>query len=183
MKTNKLISIALILLTILYGCDKDFMGKLFGKNEELSFVRTNYNGNELRTDGYYYCRQSGNGTFSFDIQFFYKDGVFLSEKFTSDYKDLSAIENEIKSVRFKQFIKKRQNVWGLFSINFTEIYYEKLYFGPFQAYIDSGKIINDSTFVILKRKSSYHTDETTMQDTFQLKQFSPKPDSTNNFIK
>jgi hypothetical protein len=53
MKTFKLISVALVLLTILYGCDKIFLENLFGKNEELSFVRTDYNGKELRTDGYY----------------------------------------------------------------------------------------------------------------------------------
>jgi hypothetical protein len=175
---------SLMLVTIfLSGCDKSFLGNFFGKNEELTFVKTEYPGNELKINGYYYCRQSGNGTFSFDVQFFYIDGVLLSEKFTSDYKDLSAIENEVKSERFKKFIKKKQNVWGLYLINSTEIYCEKLYFGPFQAYIDSGKIINDSTFVILKRKSSYRTDEIAMQDTFHLKRFSPKPDSLNIYLK
>ncbi len=57
------------------------------------------------------------------------------------------------------------------------------YYGPSPAFIDSGRFINDSTYLILKQKSSNFGDEEIRQDTFRLKPFRPKPDSINMFIK
>lgn len=181
MKTINLF-LLLILSTLFYGCDTSFLENLFGKNEELSFVRNDYNGNELRTDGYYYHKDVGIENTRLYILFLYKNGYLLYGNYPK-LDELEARENEYKNGQYYKNVKKYQNYWGLFSIDSTTIQYELLYYGPFRAYVDSGKIINDSTFVILKRKSSYNNDEKVLQDTFHLKQLSPKPDSINVFIK
>ncbi len=45
-------------------------------------------------------------------------------------------------------------------------------------YLFSGHIINDTTFIITKRKGVYHTPEKKiieLNDTFHFRQYSPKP--------
>lgn len=41
----------IMICALFYSCES-LIETLFGKNEELTFVRTNYEGNQLRTDGY-----------------------------------------------------------------------------------------------------------------------------------
>lgn len=49
------------------GCSK------WIKDEELTLPKTPYTGNELRTDGYYYCT----GETAIMVVFFYKDGTMI----------------------------------------------------------------------------------------------------------
>ncbi|MEA4936467.1 hypothetical protein SDC9_122266 [bioreactor metagenome] len=173
----------ILICTILFCSCESLIEKLFGKNEELTFTRTDYNGNQLRTDGYYYFKnESNDSTYNYRIYFFYKNGVVLDCGNPSD-DELNTREEEFKNGQFNKYVKKNVSSWGLFKIDSTMIQFEMLHGGPFRAYIDFGKIINDTTFVLTKRKSSYGTDEIKLQGTFRLKPFSPKPDSTNVFIK
>ena len=51
-------------------------------------------------------------------------------------------------------------------------------------YMKIGKIINDTTFQLVREFASYHKkDSRVIDETYHFKQFSPKPDSTNVFIK
>ncbi len=76
--------------------------------------------------------------------------------------------------------------WGLFIINDQIIQIERYYPTDHlrkSAYINEGKILNDTTchFTV-----SYRSDGSERRDEdeiFHFKQFSPKPDSTNSFIK
>ena len=49
--------------------------------------------------------------------------------------------------------------------------------------IRSGVILNDTTFILTERFNNYNFKEDAIQDTFRVHQYSPKPDSTNKFIK
>lgn len=181
MKIFQLLLVVLICTTLFCSCES-LIEKLFGKNEELSFTKTEYNGDQLRIDGYYYCKHEGAELSRLRILFFYRDGILLYGGFPL-LNELGDRENEFISGQYSKFAKKYPSDWGLFTVDSISIQYEMLYGGPFLAYIDSGIIINDTTFVILKRKSSYGKDEKVLQDTFRLKPFSPKPDSTNIYIK
>ncbi|OJV37530.1 MAG: hypothetical protein BGO29_03555 [Bacteroidales bacterium 36-12] len=186
MKSIYLLSVTVICVTIFYSCEP-IIEMFFGKNEELTFTRTDYDGDQLRINGYYYhwLGVPYKDESIVQILFLYGNGLVLWGG-NPYFKELSIQENEFINGEYKKFAKKHPSVWGLFTIDSTSIQYEMLDGGPFRAMINSGKIINDTTFVILKRKSSYGTygiKEKTLQDTFRLKPFSPKPDSINKFIK
>lgn len=165
------------------ACDPTSLEKLFGKNEDLSFVRTDYSGNELRIDGYYYFMNIGSdSTMRYHIRFFYKNGVVLDcGNPTKD--ELKIREEQFKNGQFYKIVKGSKSSWGLYKIENSTIQIELLYYGPFRAFINCGVILDDSTYVLNKMKSSYDEKEIEISGTCHFKKFSPKPDSTNIFIK
>lgn len=58
-------------------------------------------------------------------------------------------------------------------ISFERIYVQQGY--PHEIY--SGKVLNDTTFVIKESKSKPYSKSINLNDTFHFKQFHPKPDS------
>jgi hypothetical protein len=172
MKTRYLI----LLLVTLVSCDK------IGKDEEFSLLKKNYNGYELKTDGYFLSTSKKAVGFN-DIYVLYINGIAL-ELGNSDV--ISEFEEKFRNGQYYQLIKNNPNVWGLFNIDSTSIKIEHLYpVGWIESpvYTSFGKILNDTTFVLTKKKHSYGSDEMALQDTFHFKQCLPKPDSTNRFIK
>src|SRR5690554_5445583 len=97
-KFMKLIHVLLVIIfcAIFYSCES-LIEMFFGKNEELTFIRTDYVGDQLKIEGYYYCKHEGYGSVSFDIIFFYKNGIALTEKFISDEEGLNKIEEEFRN--------------------------------------------------------------------------------------
>lgn len=82
--------------------------------------------------------------------------------------------------------KKIKSKWGAFRIYDKKIEFEKWEpssGGPMKTVIRQGDILNDTTFVIRKRINNYDGKTYLVQDTFRFRQFSPKPDSTNRFVK
>jgi hypothetical protein len=63
------------------------------------------------------------------------------------------------------------------------IRFERWYPGdiPYRTTISEGKIINDSTFIITRSYKGKHERE--RNEVYKFRAFSPKPDSTNRFIK
>lgn len=182
MKTTIFISI--IVLSLLSCCQRFSVSK----SDHQNLKKKPYTGNQLRTDGYYY-RYINNKYF--DITFFYKNGIILSPGGVDD-----SIE-EMDNYVVNSFVKKGgyEKVlywWGVFNIDEDNIAFEKWYpsEAPYKAYTNEGKILNDTTFRIIKSYrlvDGAQTRVTDMDDEYQFRQFSPKPDSTNtyldNFIK
>lgn len=92
----------------------------------------------------------------------------------------------------KLFIEGSQNPnyeyskWGLFVIDNQTIKFERYY--PSDditrwTYIREGIILNDTTFLITTSYRSDGSDFSIKNEIYHFRQFSPKPDSTNNFIK
>ena len=68
-------------------------------------------------------------------------------------------------------------VYGLFQIEVSIIKIEKWVpssGGPTKAYLREGEILNDTTFYLMHREK---------KEIYHFKQYSPKPDSTNKYIK
>lgn len=181
---NTLILNAIILLSVccifLNSCSKLFDKK----DDELSIVRKSYDGNQLRIDGYYY-RVGFKGEIN-DGYFFFRNGVLISTggiTLSLDDMDNMMIKNYIDGKRYR----KRKIDWGVFVVKGDSIYFERWYpHGPNMAYVRSGKIINDSTFHIKKSFRLVNGLETEIRERdeiYYFRVFSPKPDSTNNFIK
>ncbi len=141
------------------------------KDDELTLKKESYYGDELRIDGYYH-QNSSNIEWT-RIFFFYHNGIILESYIENKTGNLEAVTNYSKSR------------YGIFNIYSNNIKFEKWYpssGGPLPAYIRSGVIINDTTFIINKSIRPQTGEEKELDQTYHFRQFSPKPDSTNNFI-
>jgi hypothetical protein len=169
---RSLISICLLLIT---GCDKYAA-------DPLTLIKTdfvpNLNNSFLKTDGYY-LEDDKNGI----VFFLYNNGVFL------DWGGVTATtiierESKIRVIDSLQYHKKTKYGWGLFEAKTKDITIEKWLSGnggPYPVEKYKGKIVNDTTISI--PFSYWPLNGSEKNRTFRFKKFSPKPDSTNMFIK
>ncbi len=121
------------------------------------------------------------------MMIFYEDGTVITP---------GGLETNIESLDnyiINSFIKKEDYIkvmywWGIFNNNEDKITFELWYLSeaPYKPYISEGKIINDTTFLITKRYrmvDGVQTNIKELNDEYHFRQFYPKPDSTNNFVK
>lgn len=166
-----------LFMIIIFGCCKKQL-------HELSMNRTPYTSNELRIDGYYYSSLTSANDIG--VAVFYRNGVCIHVYTRIDGQDtLRFVENNIllNESLINRFMNTPTSI-GVFQINGESIVFETWEAGrdiiTFSSY---GEILNDTTFLITKQINNDSGKSTTMNLTFRFKQFSPKPDSTNTFIK
>jgi hypothetical protein len=177
--TMKSIVLLSCLLLTMSNCKKDDSMK-----DPLSISKTDYHGNQLRIDGYYYKVFEGK---IIGITFFYRDGVVLD---CGGSKEDFAKADEHISTQFliNEVHKGRKTGWGLFIIDNNTITYEQWHYGhtPYKSRMRIGDIVNDSMFVINEyylMKDGKKAEFKEINETYYFREFSPKPDSTNTFIK
>jgi len=173
----KYTTISLFLILFLTSCEK-----WFWQHDKLHLEKRDYDGTELRIDGYYYDEYGSDVKYLGAI-FFYQNGVILNGG-AFEKNRVEEVENYYKN---NPLYDSRWS-WGLFNTDSCTIKFERWYPSEFinPAYISEGEILNDTTFVITKQyriKREVEKELRVLNDTFHFKQFSPKPDSTNNFIK
>ncbi len=150
--------------------------------QDLSYPRQPYVGNEIRTEGYYYCMDTVHRVVLGDPQtdivtrvyFFYRNGVMNYYNFP--YLDLNSLEVWISDSLFVANRKQNPVGWGIFGVNANKIKIETWVMstgGRHPTYEYSLAIVNDSTFY--KQNSN-------QEMLFQFKEFENKPDSINSFI-
>lgn len=150
---------------------------------KLSMVKTPYTGDELRIDGYYYSNQvftDYNG-----IAVFYRNGVCMNVFSRIESQDtLSFIENEILlNEALMSNFRNTPNHIGVFQINAKSIEFETWEAGrDIITFSNYGEILNDTTFLITKQVNNDSGKSESLNLKYRFRQFSPKPDSTNNFI-
>jgi len=168
--------LTVVIMNLLSNCSKN---KIW-KDDELSIKRIDYAGNQLRIDGYYY-QKYGNPEL-FETYILYRSGIILN---TGVVDKLIDLEQAILNPDIINKLKGMKNAWGVFKIDSNVIQFERWYPSdpPLKAYIRSGVILNDSTFQITKSMRSNGEDVKDRNEVYHFKAFSPKPDSTNNFIK
>jgi hypothetical protein len=173
----KQIFIFVAIISCFYGCDKLF------PDDNLTLKRVDYNGNELRVDGYYHRFNENEQHPHTVIMFLYRNGIVLS---CGSYPSLELNIVEAELVKTYPDIRKNKDGWGVFSITNNQIVIEQ-WNAPTGISLPTikrkGYIENDSTFHIIE---SYFSDiNKTYYDEmiYHFKQFDNKPDSTNVFIK
>lgn len=162
---------ALFASLFLWGCSEFF------EDDSFSLRKTPYTGEEIRIDGYYWHYMSSGGWYRIIIP--YSNGIVIN---LIAVDSLAELENKIISNTFKANFKQN---WGLFVVDSSEIKIENIVgVGGLHkiAYTYYGTILNDSTLHFYRRKESYASVAEATDDTFHLKEFSPKPDSINSFI-
>lgn len=162
------------------GCDK---ARLFS-DDDLSLAPQAYNGAELRDDGYYYKRSNG---MLFGSLFFYRNGVCLDVGGTRE--QLEDIDEYItEEILIDDSYRETKVFWGAFQIKSDSIKFESWYpssGGPLPAYVREGVIINDTTFLITESYRNQNDEKTEALPNIQLyhfRAFTPKPDSTNDYV-
>lgn len=170
----KRIILILQMLLLLTGC-KD----LFRKDDELSFVRTPNTSNKIRLDGYYYKYSDLNRVV---ISIYYQNGVVYSN---SKFSDLNSFETKVNDgngitsesikIQWELYLIKEDSIFT----NGLAILSGALYFSEM---FSKGIILNDTTILFKETKFSNGNIDS-YNDTLHFKQFNPKPDSTNVFIK
>ena len=169
---KKLIFISFILLS---SCAK------FVTWDEFSLQRMQYDGTQLRIDGYYYQIEGG----MYDSGYcFYRDGCLL------DMGGNSSSLEEMDAYVIREFINRshdsKKQSWGIYVIRDNTIQFERYYITDDtkkRSYVREGTILNDSTFHITTSFRSGGSEQSKKNEIYHFRQFSPKPDSTNNFIK
>ena len=149
------------------------------KDEKLLIERTPYLGSELRIDGYYY-KQVGD---KIGIKFFYRNGIMID--FISYFSTTNVMEVDEGIANMYESWKDDKLIWNVFSINGYSLQYS-----GWSTSVGGGRpsgkcigtILNDTTFHITKSINSDGS-EFEKNDVYHFRQFSPKPDSTNTFIK
>ena len=147
-------------------------------DDPLRMERVDYIGNELRVDGYYYLHQE-DGT---HVLFLYRNGTMIMTRHYWSL-DLTVVEAEVMK-EIDEFQKRKSN-WGVFMIKGNKIEYENWIY-PYERYKimeGSGNIENNTSFRITEKYYPYNLRTEHVNEVWHFKQFSPKPDSTNNFIR
>ena len=176
MAIRLLLFLSIFIVLTSSSCNEEF--------QELMMSRTPYVGDEIRIDGYYYSNLSSNDLVGLGV--FYRDGVCLHFFFSPESADTTEyIESEfLLNDEFIEDAKSRPNWIGVFNIIGESMDYEtfetarntntRSYFA---------EIINDTTFVLQKEVDNLTGNTFEENITYRFKKFSPKPDSTNTFIR
>lgn len=151
------------------------------KDEDLVLPRTPNNSNLLKLNGYYFHNPTGIDSNITVVDFLYTNGISLNIGGTQS-KDLTVIEENLK--KDLNFADNKIG-WGVYVINNDNIEIENWAAteGKRKTSSRKGKILNDSTFVITRFFSAFTQKEYEISDSYHFKAYSPKPDSTNSFIK
>ena len=178
-----LILSAIVLAVVFSSCERSFEEIIF-RDEKLSMKRTNYTGSELRTDGYYIKYDTISGEVWAATQFLYRNGVSCNGyRFSLSESELSEFEEKYADGSYYDKYSGNKLLWGIFQIEGNTIVFEGWahdHDGKYATFKQYGTILNDTTFHIYK---DVFKEEKALDNTFHFKQFSPKPDSTNSFIK
>ena len=169
---NNMIKVVLVLIVFCCACCAD----------KLRLTKTPFTGNQLRMDGYYY-EHFEDGNYYYPL-ILYSNGIVM---YGDAGTDLKILEEKYLDEKWLEHVKNTQSWWGIYQIGDNSIKIEMWYHSNawfFHAYIRSGKILNDTTFVLttIERSGKPWTKEERYRK-YHFKQFSPKPDSTNIFIK
>jgi len=165
-----------ISILLLASCKKE--------RHDLSLNKIPYTGNELRIDGYYYSNRVF--TDYAGIAVFYRDGTCINVFSRIESLDTTKfIENEIllNGSLMSSFMNTPSHI-GVFTINKESIEFETWEAGrDIITFSNYGKILNDTTFSITKQVNNDNSKSDILNLIYKFKQYSSKPDSTNNFIK
>jgi hypothetical protein len=138
-----------------------------------------YTGNQLKMNGYYYQITYNNEIYSPLVM--YSNGALITlggVRSTLEEMDEYIRKNYIQDTWYK----KNKYVWGVFFINNNTIQINQLSQDyPHRGRVQEGVILNDTTFSITKFSSGGKVRE--KDEIYHFREFSPKPDSTNVYIK
>jgi len=166
----------IILFLLLSSCLKE--------NIPLSNSREDYLGDQLRIDGFYH--QINKDGYIVNVWFYYRNGILFQIPIRSEITDPAAFISLLTKETIESNRKRKYN-WGIFKIKGNEFlseHWETPTQGNYLATITmTGEILSDTSYVITKYINSQRGMSGGGDSYWYFYPFSPKPDSTNVFIK
>jgi hypothetical protein len=165
----------IVLLFILVGVVSCKVGYM-----ELTNTRQTYLGNEIKTNGYYYCIDTlDRMALGKPIQqvlarvyFFYRNGVLNYS--VSEFNDYNLLEKYLADTTYHSNQINPYD-WGIYLVEGHRMKIEKW------STSTGGKHPNFTFYLSILSDTSLHNSYG--NNTYYFKSFSPKPDSVNRFIK
>src|SRR6056297_1757482 len=173
--------ILFLFVTVLSACYRDSMISIQGKGIKNPSI-------DLRMDGYFYYRYPEDhfNEGITDVWVLYGNGV-LKDVMGTRTISLSSIDEEIKKNYIGSHYKSVKWKWGVFVLKGEEIEIEKwavpLFPGPTRSIEYTGTVLNEEQFVLTEYRNPDTGEREKVNKTYTFREFSPKPDSTNQFIK
>ena len=175
----------IVFLFFLNACIKDF----FIKDKDFSMKVLPYTGNELKIDGYFYKKIDDEKSIFLVL---YTNGVQFGGN--GMITPTIEIEGKLRDTGYISYLRDCRPCWSPFEVNNNVLRFEfyDIFKGTnWHTCFAHCKILNDTTFTVEKitfsktgKKVNVEREGSSscMLGEFHFKQFSPKPDSTNNFI-
>ena len=169
--------------TILFGiiC---ILSSCIKENIPLTHSREDYLGDNLRIDGFYYEKKR-DGTINSILTFFYKNGVTFEVTFSETISDPAECIAVLNKERIEAHRKRKYN-WGIFIINNNDFFCEAWATPIDGNYVhlitQTGEILSD-TCIMITTFNNGNTFQENLKGMMYFYPYSPKPDSTNTFIK
>lgn len=161
--------------------------------------RTQFKSGILRLDGYYYWLETGGREDYLEAFFLNSNGIYFQISQGSFAPKLSLelmlieLDNKIKYKVENIDYSDSRPFWGVFSVEGSLIEIQHWEFaaggGAYPTRSLEGTVINDTTILFHNLIGAYPNNkggrkkEKAIDDTYYFRKFSPKPDSTNTFIK
>jgi hypothetical protein len=150
------------------------------QHDSLTLAREHFHGNQLKLNGYYYDEGMGDSAF-WDLFVLYQNGIILN----CGTSPPLALERRLNDTQFINKLKNNRTCWGVYQVSGDSIRFEKWYHGggaPKQVFVRKGVILNDTTFLITESSRPNGRNRSRKHEVYRFRKFSPKPDSTNQFI-
>jgi hypothetical protein len=150
------------------------------KDDVLVLKRKQNNTGKIKFEGYFLYRNNS----GLDIYFLYQNGLVL-QYWSRELKDSLLIEDGLTDLTNLNNLRKLKDRWGIYTIEENRINIEKWYPSdkPLETYLKTGNILNDSTFLLNTVSEPDGSKKEVINEVYRFRKFSPKPDSTNMFIK
>ena len=171
------------IISILLACEKP--ADLRKKDDTLAIGKRPYTGKQLRIDGYYYAIYQGEINM---IYVLFQNGVIQTFSVNDYGMDFSKVEKAFTNPDHVSSTKNSKYCWGDYAIDTNSIKIEQWQpsNGAFPVYTNEGKILNDTTFTLTTLYRLVNGQKkyvTAINEIYYFKQYSPKPDSTNDFVQ
>lgn len=140
-------------------------------DHDLTFIKTPYLGNQLRTGGYWITTSSNFEGPLYRFMFFYRNGV---------WRNGGASQDRYGYISNGWLPDGGRIIWGYFIVQGATLEFEQ--WTPESTWIYQAAILNDSTFRVNRYRDSKGFNWRNEEETFHFVKFFPKPDSTSRFI-
>jgi hypothetical protein len=151
------------------------------KDDELTITRQANNSSSMKLNGYYYGISDEDSAYA-QVTIFYRNGLIYRGP---SYTIVEIMNNKVDLRALIDRQREIKSGWGIYKVNNGNIENQSWAFsqGCKPVVVEKWEILNDSTFRITSWKNTNSDKVNAINLTYRFRSYSPKPDSTNNFIE